>query len=915
MSITVIAAKINTEVPESYMDEIFHVSQAQMYCRGRWDVWESKLTTPPGLYIPSSVLSYYLKLPLCSISALRSVNALLVAILPFLFADLLATIRHGPKRPAYTVRQTFKEAICLASFPLVYFFGFLYYTDVASLTMVLLCYRQALLKRYSSSASLGLLSLIFRQTNILWIGFIAFTAIDSALREVTRQDLGQLAEQENLTSLQLADVPLAVYQLLRTSIHQPRVVLRIAVRYALVALAFSAFLAWNRGIVLAVLHIPQIYYFSAFSAAFTMPFLLDDQVIRGTYKTLFGKPLRLAMCVIVSTVLAWTIAHFTFVESLRVMAQIEAILFSIQHPFLLADNRHYPFYLWRKIINRHRLARYAIIPAYIISASLLCQSIVRAEVWKLLPLLCFLGVTALTLIPTPLLEFRYFIVPYLFLRLHMRSGKQWQLPSEYVLYVTVNAHFSSPLLWLGEKDSSIELVSCPSGTGQMIQALKEDKIDVSIALTESLIAGIVRGAAEYKLVGQFVSSPLKWFVIPERYAVPILICKSVRAVITGKEAPYHSISDLRGQTIAISRTGSGSQIFASYMALKEKWFAQADTETVEPLDFQVLDTFEMLILEVSLRFATITVIKAASAAECRFIGNVLTPWPSWAIVAAPNTPKDSLKQFLGNLNIEVQDFNCKDSRENGKDVDFIQKTLHYEAQDIKEWLKITDYPSDINEIKRSVVFDTLKILANAGVIETPKGGWDIEDFVDTQKIAILSLEDFDADLKAAVRIVRILQSDTYLEMAPKKGTKAPIVQENIQLGPNVAEGELVFGTAHIFASFNDTFVHVTDLSGKETISRVTGGMKVKADRDESSPYAAMLAAQDVAARCKEIGITALHIKLRATGGTGTKTPGPGAQSALRALARAGMRIGRIEDVTPTPSDTTRRKGGRRGRRL
>jgi len=96
----------------------------------------------------------------------------------------------------------------------------------------------------------------------------------------------------------------------------------------------------------------------------------------------------------------------------------------------------------------------------------------------------------------------------------------------------------------------------------------------------------------------------------------------------------------------------------------------------------------------------------------------------------------------------------------------------------------------------------------------------------------------------------------------------------------------------------------------------------------------MLAAQDVAARCKELGITALHVKIRATGGelqqvackmiahgvniligNGTKTPGPGAQSALRALARAGMKIGRIEDVTPTPSDSTRRKGGRRGRRL
>lgn len=108
---------------------------------------------------------------------------------------------------------------------------------------------------------------------------------------------------------------------------------------------------------------------------------------------------------------------------------------------------------------------------------------------------------------------------------------------------------------------------------------------------------------------------------------------------------------------------------------------------------------------------------------------------------------------------------------------------------------------------------------------------------------------------------------------------------------------------------------MTDLSGQETIARVTGGMKVKADRDESTPYAAMLAAQDVAVKCKEVGITAVHVKLRGTGGTKTKTPGPGGQAALRALARSGLRIGRIEDVTPVPSDSTRKKGGRRGRRL
>jgi small subunit ribosomal protein S14e len=157
-------------------------------------------------------------------------------------------------------------------------------------------------------------------------------------------------------------------------------------------------------------------------------------------------------------------------------------------------------------------------------------------------------------------------------------------------------------------------------------------------------------------------------------------------------------------------------------------------------------------------------------------------------------------------------------------------------------------------------------------------------------------------------------------MAPKRGA-AKKEEQVVQLGPQVGAGDKVFCVAHIYASFNDTFVHITDLSGKyeidfspifippiyllkcnnfffspnyrETIARVTGGMKVKADRDESSPYAAMLAAQDVAEICKSFGINALHIKLRATGGNKSKTPGPGAQSALRALARTGLKIGRI----------------------
>ncbi len=124
-----------------------------------------------------------------------------------------------------------------------------------------------------------------------------------------------------------------------------------------------------------------------------------------------------------------------------------------------------------------------------------------------------------------------------------------------------------------------------------------------------------------------------------------------------------------------------------------------------------------------------------------------------------------------------------------------------------------------------------------------------------------------------------------------------------------------WGVAHIYSSFNNTVVHITDISGAETVAICSGGMFVKADRLESSPYAAMQSASKAAQIAKDKGITSLHIKVRAPGGHKQKTPGPGAQAAIRALARSGMRIGMIEDRTPVPHDGTRRAGGRRGRRV
>jgi small subunit ribosomal protein S11 len=124
-----------------------------------------------------------------------------------------------------------------------------------------------------------------------------------------------------------------------------------------------------------------------------------------------------------------------------------------------------------------------------------------------------------------------------------------------------------------------------------------------------------------------------------------------------------------------------------------------------------------------------------------------------------------------------------------------------------------------------------------------------------------------------------------------------------------------WAVVHIYSSYNNTLIHMTDISGAETIARASGGMFVKADRMESSPYAAMRSATAVSEIAKDKGITAIHIKVRAPGGSGPRTPGPGAQAAIRALARAGFQIGRIEEVTPIPHDGTRRSGGRRGRRV
>ena len=120
---------------------------------------------------------------------------------------------------------------------------------------------------------------------------------------------------------------------------------------------------------------------------------------------------------------------------------------------------------------------------------------------------------------------------------------------------------------------------------------------------------------------------------------------------------------------------------------------------------------------------------------------------------------------------------------------------------------------------------------------------------------------------------------------------------------------------NIFSSYNNILMTATDLTGAETIVTCNGGEVVKAGKDKGGQFAATRSAERLADALRDKEFTELIVKCRAPGGNLSNNTGPGAQAAIRALTRAGMTISRIEDVTPIAHDGTKKKGGRRGRRV
>jgi len=117
---------------------------------------------------------------------------------------------------------------------------------------------------------------------------------------------------------------------------------------------------------------------------------------------------------------------------------------------------------------------------------------------------------------------------------------------------------------------------------------------------------------------------------------------------------------------------------------------------------------------------------------------------------------------------------------------------------------------------------------------------------------------------------------------------------------------------NIYTSFNNTIVHVTDMSGK-TITKVTGGVITKHDRLKANPTIAMFIAKRVAENIKDLGVRSLYVRIRAK--TRNPAPGPGAHAIMKSLSREGFKILNILDTTRSPRGGPKKQGGRRGRRV
>ncbi|KAL9601423.1 MAG: hypothetical protein Q9219_002489 [cf. Caloplaca sp. 3 TL-2023] len=468
---------IEKEVPLPYLDEFFHVQQAELYLQGRFTEWHPKITTPPGLYFVSlfylGFLSVIRLINYVNVSDLRRTNLWAANLIPFHFWFVLneiITSYHGFKASNVAFPFMWSPAelnhtiLNISIFPPLFFFYGLYYTDVWSVLSILTTIQFHQRKWKKLMVAAGIVSLFFRQTNIFWVAI--YLGGSELIRQLKRGRSGV----EYPTTASINDVVLGSWQ--RSCIYDPLIckasfedyvkftlslvaasisvfseLLPYLKSYLSILGAFGFFVLWNEGVVLgdkanhvASIHLAQMLYiwpyFMFFSFPLLYPYILNA-IIPQRY---LPSPLRTGST---RQKLPRLIVAVPIMGIMLLVVHFNTIV----HPFTLADNRHYTFYVFRLLL-RHPATKYAVVPIYFLCAWAAITALgglpnVQTPIQpqykptRRLPRLppdavldrghrvslvvIWLLATSLSLITAPLVEPRYFIVPWLIWRLHVHS--------------------------------------------------------------------------------------------------------------------------------------------------------------------------------------------------------------------------------------------------------------------------------------------------------------------------------------------------------------------------------------------------------------------------------------------------------------------------------------------------------------
>ncbi|XP_055639926.1 putative Dol-P-Glc:Glc(2)Man(9)GlcNAc(2)-PP-Dol alpha-1,2-glucosyltransferase [Toxorhynchites rutilus septentrionalis] len=405
---------------QQVIDEEFHLKQGKYYCHGQFDIWDGKITTLPGLYL----ISAFILGPFgaCSTYALRLIS-LVASIANVCFIFSIRRMVTGIR----SERKVHLECMSLSILPPLYFFSHLYYTDVLSVTTVLMMIFASFKGMHNIGALAAFVAILMRQTNIVWVVFVLGSNILNCAMTIclaNKKSSGKEVQRYGMKSLITS---------VETIIRSPSIVITILRRccslylgYILNMIGFVIFLLYNGSIVVgdktahvAAIHVPQIFYFTIFFAIFSGSHIFSclRRMLRFVRKKWYITVLCCALFVVI-------VSKNTIV-----------------HPYLLADNRHYTFYIWNRFYGKWWFARYLPIPIYFGVIVILGWMLLGNSGQQNIALSLFwIAATFVSVALQQLVEVRYFILPFLVLRLIQTSVRVSTklLVLEFIINVIIN---------------------------------------------------------------------------------------------------------------------------------------------------------------------------------------------------------------------------------------------------------------------------------------------------------------------------------------------------------------------------------------------------------------------------------------------------------------------------------------------